>query len=294
MSYLFVLGASDPEMTAIETVIDRSQHVVAHSYANARRVHSGNAYAWDSLGPTEMRAVRGARVVLVECAPARAELLHDAASVVCVDHHRAGDPGYNRPPPEYWAASSLGQVCTMLGVVATAQLKLVAAADHCLSAAYAGICPGVDPVALGEWRIASRGAFQRRAVEAVRADIERAMAVLQRAPRDAYGVVRVFPGDDSVLCGQHGAECSGMTRTCWGDVPELPEAAVRLGVAFVARPRPGPDGRAKLVLQAATPKQVQNMLDGHYHSILMEDGSAARIVDVYGDPQRGFAGGYLA
>jgi hypothetical protein len=68
------------------------------------------------------------------------------------------------------------------------------------------------------------------------------------------------------------------------EIPELPEAAVRLGMAFIATPRPGPDGRKKVVLQCATPAQL---------AAWPAWARAHGLVDLYGgDPARGFAGGY--
>ena len=70
------------------------------------------------------------------------------------------------------------------------------------------------------------------------------------------------------------------------EVPELPEAACRLGVAYLAAPKPGPDGRRKIVLQCALAE----------HLAAWPAWAAAHgIVDCYGgDPARGFAGGYLS
>jgi len=71
--------------------------------------------------------------------------------------------------------------------------------------------------------------------------------------------------------------------TDFGDstVPELPEAAAREGIAFLATVTDR-DGRRKVVLQAASPEQVEAFLRDY------------PAQDKYGDPARGFAGGYLA
>ncbi len=63
-------------------------------------------------------------------------------------------------------------------------------------------------------------------------------------------------------------------------IPELPEAAVREGIAYLAIVKDR-GGREKVVLGSASPEQVQWFLD-HYPA-----------VEKYGDPARGFAGGYL-
>jgi hypothetical protein len=65
-------------------------------------------------------------------------------------------------------------------------------------------------------------------------------------------------------------------------VPELPEAAAREGIAFLATVRER-DGREKVVLQAAPPELIAAFLRGDI---------CPELVDRYGDPARGFAGGY--
>src|SRR5690606_35947049 len=113
--------------------------------------------------------------------------------IIRIDHHRPGDPGYGRSPEEFLPASSIGQVWASLlrlrndgwdsplysgtgsvywndrrwygdtpyGQVDVPEaLLLVAAADHCLAAAYRGECPGVDPDKLMQWRVETRAEFQ--------------------------------------------------------------------------------------------------------------------------------------
>ena len=67
-------------------------------------------------------------------------------------------------------------------------------------------------------------------------------------------------------------------------IPELPEAAAREGIPFLGAPRDR-DGREKVVLMSAPPVLVQRFLDGDL---------VPGLVDLYGDPARGFAGGYLS
>ena len=54
---------------------------------------------------------------------------------------------------------------------------------------------------------------------------------------------------------------------------------------MLAGPLDTPDGRRKVVLQAATPEIIRAFLAGEI---------APELVDRYGDPERGFAGGYQA
>src|SRR5690606_1710187 len=141
------------------------------------------------------------------------------------------------------------------------------AADHCLGAAYRGECPGVDPDELMRWRAASRAAFQQRAVEDVLADVEKACERLRAAPVVALGE-------------------SLAARDLRGEyVPELPEAAVREGLAYLATVADR-DGRQKVVLGAADAETVQAFLE--------QWAPREGLVNLYGDPARGFAGGYAA
>src|SRR5690606_33311228 len=104
-----------------------------------------------------------------------------------------------------------------------------AAADHCLAAAYRGECPGVDPDELMHWRVAVRAAHQGRPVAELLEDVEQACERLRAAPVVALGE-RLAARD---LRGKH--------------VPELPEAAVREGMVYLATVADR-DGREKVVL----------------------------------------------
>lgn len=144
---------------------------------------------------------------------------------------------------------------------------LAAAADHCLEAAYRGRCPGVDPDALGRWRAETRAAYQGRTVEDVLRDVAAARVALAAAPR-----VRI---DDTAVADLRNKE-----------VPELPEAATRDGTPYLAMPRPTErDPRKKVTLGAASPEVVREFLESW--------ASAHGLVELYGDPARGLAGGYV-
>lgn len=156
-------------------------------------------------------------------------------------------------------------------MVVPAEVLLCAAADHCLAAAYRSECPGVSPDALMAWRAASRAAFQGRTVEALLADVERARELLRQAPELGS------EADSTEL---------GSIRDLRGPiVPELPEGAAREGVAYLAGPlAERGSARQKYVLGAASPEQVRWFL-AHAGEL--------GLTDIYGDPARGFAGGYL-
>lgn len=301
MARLWILGAADPEMSGIEQLLAQCGEEYAIAAVDGVRVHPGNAYRMIHPDPSVWN---GRDIILVECgydprikAPRRcarcgdyqwgdwagyADLgddgqpvaggmgvcgdLHEWVPMIVVDHHRPGDPGHGRPPVEFLVASSIGQVLAILGREATQEQRLVAAADHCLAAAYRGECPGVDPDELMRWRVTSRAAFQGRTEAEILADVEHARQILRESGKTDAGAAGYYAD----MRGQH--------------VPELPEAAAREGIPFLSAIRDR-DGREKVVLQAAPADLVSAFLDCRI---------VPGLVDIYGDPARGFAGGYRA
>lgn len=254
---MWILGAPDVEMAAIESILKKAGQQVSYAISkNGKRVHVGNAY--QAIPPVEQFD----EIYFVET-DCKIEGVH-------IDHHRPGDVGYGRPPVEFFEASSIGQVLTELTrlgilfysykgwyisecIITLEEALFIAAADHCLAAAYRNECPGVDAEELMEWRIKSRAKHQGRSYQEVLLDVERARQILISAID---------------LRGQ--------------SIPELPEAACREGIPFLANVR-DIDGREKVVLQAAHPDLIKRFMNGEIIS---------GLVDYYGDPARGFAGGY--
>lgn len=370
---VWILGAPDPEMEAIESLLRECGETVIYATSeDGRRVHPSNAYRCPVPEVPE-----DSTVYAVECI---GELPEEWARI---DHHRAGDPGFGRPPKDFMAASSIGQVIAELAtirwwreetpegkvyfpweipiepagwrtlpggshhdhdskwgideigeytedaygesgdalvkemveeggyyhvpsigwvyvvsrggfelgvsvdaIVIPDRFVLCAAADHCLAAAYRGDCPGVDPDALMRWRVETRAAFQGRLAEDVLADIARARETLRAAP--------LVELSEPLACEYHGATyepgCGACSHSVVYDlrgdsVPELPEAASREGVAYLATVADR-DGRRRVVLGGnASPEVVRAFMDTW--------APGQGLVDLYGDPARGFAGGYM-
>jgi hypothetical protein len=306
----WILGASDPEMSMIETLLrECGEEVCYYTDAQGRRVHPGNAYLDHGV---RYDNDSGETLMFVECLP----VTYGNPLVEVVDHHRPGDRGYGVGPEAYFYGSSIGQVVRLMAkyciqprewqveyelwraygepgqlftlrrdhvvsygathddgdhaflwLVVPTEILLVAAADHCLMAAYRGMCPGVDPDALMEWRMASRAAFQGRSVSDVMADVEAA----RKALRACIGLPSA----------QHPGEVIADFRK-HQTLPEMPEAACREGIPFMATVTEI-GGRVKEVLQAASPEMTRTV---------MEEWRQAGY-EVYGDPARGFAGAYL-
>lgn len=303
---LFVLGAMDPEMEMIERIISRMRLLHCHATANGEPVHSGNAYKAD-------RIEHEGTLVFIECAFADGR---PEGSVV-IDHHREGDPGYGVEPDQFFKGSSLGQVLAFLaasriiterwatkeqwrqvrrqptpqlgagwcqGALAIGgdlekgtgdytsigkwvgwfepphEITLTMASDHCVGAAYKGQCPGVSPEAMRIHRTRVRSNFQGISPEELEALVSSAETELEKAPEFSFGL-------------------RDMRRDI--PVPELPEAALRKGSGYISGPLVGKDGRKKFTC-SGDPEQVKAFLSSN----------PLGLEDVYGDPARGFAGGY--
>jgi hypothetical protein len=262
---MFVLGASDPEMRAIERLLKTVAAPFVYATVDGKRVYPANAYAAEAPAAVNAALADGGYAWLVECVG------QTPAGAARIDHHHAGDPGYGRPPAQFWEASSLGQTVAALDrlgsrVAITPDMRMVAVADHCLGAAYAGECPGVDPDDLMRWHVAARAAFERRPESAVLQDVESARHALRQAPRLELG-----PG---IFAADMRAQ----------PVTELLMAAAREGQCCVSAVKTR-DGRTKIGCLVGSEIQVATFMETW--------APAQHLVDVYGDSVRGFAGAYL-
>lgn len=142
----------------------------------------------------------------------------------------------------------------------------MAAADHCLAAAYQGRCPGVDPDRLMAWRVATCARHQGITQKTLLRQIRAAQEVLRDAPH-------------ILLAGKPVADLRGQA------IPELREAIAREGIPVLATSKVCQGMFTKVILQVASPEQVREFLE--------EWGPQQGLQDLYGDPSRGFAGGIL-
>lgn len=259
----FLLGAQDPEMREIERVITRAGKKFLHAAQDGVRCSAGNAYAAngavlvgrDNLARPAVILPK-APLVMVECD------LPGHPPVGRVDHHNPGDPGYQRPPEQYLTGSSLGQVLALLEMEPDDTQRLLAAADHCLTAAYQGQCPRVDPGDLLFLRASWRAKVSGRSLGDV---IDGILAAARRvhAHYDSEFGESVFLDPTEVP-------------------PDLPEGAAYAGKPVRYRALL-PGGELKEMLKGASPPAIERFMANH----------AATGRRVYGNPHRGYAGAYL-
>ena len=260
---VFVLGAQDPEMREIERVARDAGHVAVAAASGGQRCTPQTAYAADGVarldgsgGAWRAAVLRPTQTaVWVECRLAGRE------PRVRVDHHHPGDPGFTAPPEDYLAGSSLGQVLALLEREPTDTQRLLAASDHCLTAAYQGRCPGVDPHELLFLRASWKAFISQRSLTDVMDGILDAAARVRRHRDGETGEARFL--DPTQV------------------PPDLPEGAAYAGVPVRYRAWL-PDGQVKEMFKGGTPEAVEAFLAAHR--------AAGR--EVYGNPWRGYAGAY--
>lgn len=258
----FVLGAQDPEMREIQRVLDSERLAWFHAARHGRRCNPRTAYAADGVvrvGPDQIprAAVLPPRapLVTVECG------LPGLEPAVRVDHHHPGDPGYEVEPERFMEGASLGQVLRLLEREPTETQRLLAASDHCLTAAYQGRCPGVDPQELlflrASWKAKVSGRTLSDVVEGI---LDAAQRVQARHDR-ALGESRFLDPTEIP--------------------PDLAEGAAWAGLPVRYRELQS-EGVLKEMFKGGTPAAVEAFMAGHE--------AAGR--PTYGNPWRGYAGSY--
>jgi hypothetical protein len=261
-AWTFVLGAQDPEMREIERVVAGAGHPFVHAARGRRRVSPKTAYEADAVVRVGADAVPRPAVlppkapaVFVECA------VRGHEPVRRVDHHHPGDPGYAMAPEDYLGGSSIGQVLELLDREPTATQRLLAASDHCLTAAYQGACPGVDPHDLLFLRASWRARMSGRTLSDVIAGITDAAARVRQHLDSEFGEARFLDPTEIPL--------------------DLAEGAAYAGVPVRYRELL-PEGILKEMFKGGTPQAVEAFMEEHR--------GAGR--PVYGNPHRGYAGAY--
>lgn len=260
--WTFVLGAQDPEMREIERMLRRAGRPFVHAAQAGERSTPRTAYQADDV----VRVSRAGQVmsaflppqapaVFVECT------VVGAMPMLRVDHHHPGDPGYDKDCAAYLQGSSLGQVLGLLEMAPSGKQRLLAAADHCLSAAYRGACPGVEPEELLAWRASWQARMSGRSLDDVLEGIQQAV---------------------KQVCRHYDSELGEAIFADPADIPlDLAEGAAYRGKAVRYR-QVLPGGEMKEMLKGAGEKHIERFMADHL--------AAGR--QVYGNPHRGYAGAY--
>jgi hypothetical protein len=266
--FVFILGAADPECSTIEKILIEKKIAYYYAYNNHHRVSSSTAYISNCIrsGKVELPNYYNFEDcigVFVECSVS--DIRSRFKQVIVVDHHRKGDPGFGKPPAEYWLGSSLGQVCNLLNVEATKELKIIAAADHCLGSAYEGLCPDISPVELLNWRVSYRANFKGISEYDL-------MQRMLDAAVEITNAKRVTIGSESVA-----------DFTYYQCPEECSEGSLVAKLPVIYREYDKKVGMYKYKLTGAKRETIE----------LWMQNMQSKLINIYGDPWRGFAGGYI-
>lgn len=259
-----VFGAMDPEMVEILAVAKASGIPAVQATIAGAPVAPPTANKADGPTPEEGD-------VWIECRIPGANLDR-------IDHHAPGDAGFGRPAAEAVEASSLGQFLARLGLTPTPVQRVIAALDHAAAAACQGKVPGVD----------AQSALTLRAhnQKVTYAQVEEAVAALAAAPRIDIG----GGGQVTDLRGLPLPETRGAFDA--GALPGLLVAGLASELAYVSEVRTraaDPNGPVKVVLGGAGDGTAAGTAPAAW---LLSDANPLGLTGRYGDPARGFAGGY--
>ncbi|MBI2108691.1 MAG: hypothetical protein HYT93_00720 [Parcubacteria group bacterium] len=263
MKELFVLGAHDPEMVRIIALLEGAGKNFIYAKKDGERVRSGTAYEANNKDEIPDTV----RVIFVEC---------EVAGVMPsfrIDHHRPGDPGYDKRPEEYLLGSSLGQLCAYLERTPTEEDTVIAAMDHCFHAAVKGLCPGVSPSAVLKMKIEKIAEGYNCSTKEVEKEIRRFQEIISTSET-------ILIGDQSVhdVIGSLGVGYTLQLLTA------LTAATIeRKAVLLHAFDTKG--GPEKLILGG----DVHEKTVRYFMQIWAPANSLEKI---FGTPSRGYAGGY--
>ncbi|MFA6514678.1 MAG: hypothetical protein WCT42_00205 [Candidatus Paceibacterota bacterium] len=277
LSYLTIIfGAPDIEEQKARQIADEYRIQTATATMGGVICNPMTAYKADGfiMDPGQVRYEK-TTCILFECAPTAAQGLKVVARC---DHHNPGDAGFGKPAGEFFEASSLGQLLNFLGIEATQEDRVIAAADHCLSAAYAGLCPGVTAEEVLVMRLPELMKRENVSSESdAMKGIEEALHILNNPPATV------------LLGGKRVADIREL-----GNIPFTIEAGVMTGTPYMAK---GDKRFPDKVNLSGTKEVVADFLG----EVFMVEGrptypngwaSQNGLHQPYGDANRGFAGAY--
>lgn len=305
-----LLGAKDPEMDLIEEIARKLAWEYNYAQKDGLRVNPGNAYDANNIGRD---------MILVECSG------KDLTGRK-IDHHNPGDPGFGKDTKQFFPASSLGQIVGLayegadslpealelnrklaaenygenssinsimfkgikfdgskwivdldgVKVIVPPRFVLQAAADNCLASGYAGQCPGIDISKLKELQVDNIAKATVSSHQAVIEAVRKFEQLLRTSSKQNFGNGEAVFDLRAVNLGE------GYSL----DYLALKEAAARGAQVYLIKHRTSKTEPPFIMLNGnPTPNIVQHFVSAF--------ASETGLVRVSGNPQRGYAIGYL-
>ena len=256
----FVLGGEDTEMRYISEILEsRGLNFVYASDSMGNRVNRRGAYS------TEIPKL-SRKQVWVECRPrGYGSKEMQSLGYHLIDHHNEGDPGYNKSPNKYWEASSMEQLCELIGAPKTLELQMIAAADHCLHHAYNNACEPIKRDQLLEFRLS----HYREGSVLAKARFDKMLEIMKANQNYSFNGNLYFDASDVRDLSFFVTDASA-----YGNIP------------YISVRHKADTNTKKVFLGNASKKDVKFFLEEGCHSFGIVEG-------IYGDPSRQFAGAYL-
>lgn len=295
----FVLGAMDPEMEVIKTVLDTVGANYEFAILNGALVNPTNAYeCGNELGEAE-------KICFIECRNPQ------IIEFISIDHHNKGDYGYKLGANKFLEASSIGQLlsflannfqqefnllnfigfigekstgysfnnkmnmwvlgCGLVSFLIPEQYVVVAATDHCSGEAYRGNCKGISFDMLLNDRIHS-----------LSSNLQIAKDLLKEKLNSFTNFFRETKSVFSILDLTHLELGVGYSE----DYLILREAAILNNRLIAVITKNELNGGRKLMLLSLTESQVEDFLESGVFGNL-------KVKEPFGVPVRGYAGGML-
>lgn len=271
---LFVTGALSAEMDMIKKVLKTAGMSFTAATKGGEYVKNVKA-AYEADG-VKTDPASGQQVCFIQC-----EVKGLAPLRVFEPLSRNSDLDLGSPE-FFWGSSAIGQLVSALisdpnfgGGRETAEklapllweARLAAASEHYLAEAYAGHCPGVDPVALRLWRAMNRSQFMSDSPRELMDKADKALEKLHSANLLDLG------GGQSII------DLKGYT-------PEIFEAAAMLGKPIMYSRFEKASNKTKVTVINGNAKIVEAWLRW-----ARADGS--NVKGVFGSPEKAYAGGFI-
>ena len=297
---LFVLGAHDPEMAKIESILRLLGYQFVYALDGEKRSIVSSAYSSTHFN------VFNLNIVYIEC-----DSIYDNDKMVFLDHHKEGDYGYLLDYNDFIEASSLGQffkyilihdfyyVVSILNlkvdsfkrsykevmyfnndnwyldtkegtVIIPEDIVLLSGIDHCLSDAYKGKCKGIDKDLLFEIRISQLSSNLNMNIEDIKELVNKYIKKLNYycGAKDIlnlldYNVGEGFYSHEYLI---------------------LREVAIYKDIPIAIKQKD--NDLEKLMFLSLNKIQVEEILENEYFNNI-------KLKKVFGVPVRGYAGGFI-
>jgi hypothetical protein len=246
--YHYVLGAEDAEMICIERALRTLGLPFVYAAENGVRVTQDNAYSAngfiaapgiDYFNPV---AATGQKVS-IECTVTVDPVYTPDTEV---DHHYPGDVGYGGVAADFFESSSVGQVYNQLvdpgegftvpqvDAAFGSDIEFIAAADHCLAAAYQEDCPDITFAGMLDYRARVEAIAAKKDVKVIKERFMDDAAIIRSLPETTVGALTYRIATDRPVV--YHTEAAAMVNTVVEFETKEPKDRTRVSLVGITNP----------------------------------------------------------